>query len=82
MTTSRPVNAPCIFPFTINNTLYHECVLDIDGAWCPTELDYDGTPSYMMDYVNGREKWGFCGQECPIPIPPGILRISSKGYLC
>ena len=69
------MNAPCIFPFTLNGVAYHECVFDGDGDWCPTEVDDDGV------YVNGQGKWGFCGQECPIPIPPGILRITSKGHL-
>ena len=73
MTITGPsTNAPCVFPFTFNNVTYHECVLDIDGAWCSTEVANDGV------HVSGQGKWGICGQGCPIPSPSGTLRITNK----
>ena len=45
---------------------HHECVLDVDGAWCSTEVDVDGV------HVGGDGKWGICGPECPIT-PAGTL---------
>ena len=64
-------NVSCIFPFTYNHVTYHECILDLDGAWCSTEVDDDGM------HVGGQGKWGICGAECPIP-PSGI---SSRMYI-
>ena len=73
MTITGPsTNAPCVFPFTFNDVTYHECVLDIDGTWCSTEVANDGV------HVSGQGKWGICGQGCPIPSPSGTLRKTNK----
>ncbi|XP_008843960.1 lymphocyte antigen 75 isoform X1 [Nannospalax galili] len=42
---------PCEFPFLIDETWHHECILDGDheGLWCATTLNYEHD-----------QKWGIC----------------------
>ncbi|XP_012583650.1 PREDICTED: lymphocyte antigen 75 [Condylura cristata] len=42
---------PCEFPFFVNGTWHHECILDENhsGPWCATTLNY-----------NVDQKWGIC----------------------
>ncbi|KAM6174259.1 lymphocyte antigen 75 isoform 1-T1 [Erethizon dorsatum] len=42
---------PCEFPFLVNGTWHHDCILDEDhsGPWCATTLNYEYD-----------QKWGIC----------------------
>ncbi|XP_075385782.1 lymphocyte antigen 75 [Tenrec ecaudatus] len=40
---------PCEFPFLLNGTWHHECIVDHRGPWCATTLNYEYD-----------QKWGIC----------------------
>ena len=55
-------NKPCVFPFTIGETVYKECTneKDLQGLyWCSTKVDKSGK------HVGGKNQWGYCDQSCP-----------------
>ena len=58
-------NSPCIFPFRWNETIHENCIWDRNAAWCSTMVDNKG------QHVAGKEKWGYCGQNCPIATRSG-----------
>jgi hypothetical protein len=48
-------NQPCVFPFTLQGTVYTSCTskTDKDGRfWCSTKVDEEGS------HIKGQ--WGFC----------------------
>ena len=56
---SKKKNAPCQFPFTLNDKTFDACtdLLDPDGRfWCSTKVDSSGK------HTQGN--WGYCSEDC------------------
>jgi hypothetical protein len=72
-------NAKCKFPFTLWGIEYYECTYignyDKNGEmeeepWCSTKNDAWGNHvgvNRLSGIRMGEQKWGYCGQSCPLP---------------
>jgi hypothetical protein len=72
--------APCVFPFTYKDIVYHACTNASDPGgkiWCSTNVDESG------NHVGGRSEWGYCDPDCQTfdDLLTTVNPLESKGEL-
>jgi hypothetical protein len=72
--------APCVFPFTYKDIVYHGCTNASDPGgkiWCSTNVDESG------NHVGGRSEWGYCDPDCQTfdDLLTTVNPLESKGEL-